>query len=151
MATRGRSHREDGRNVTRQGCKAEWKHFIFRGTAVGYRVIEQTRLEDILTTPTLQWPFLAGALSVLRVLHGDSAQVRIWMDRARTVPSERFPKAIVTWFPALWSATAADEIVPLAERLVGNFLRLLRQEGVGITDYESVDVLRMGELYGACR
>ena len=40
---------------------------------------------------------------------------------------------------ALWDAQEIDEIVPLAERLVGNFWRLLEEKGVRLTDYQRVD------------
>jgi predicted nucleotidyltransferase len=40
--------------VVRAGSRAQGHHFIYRGIAVGYRVIEETALEEILTNPSLK-------------------------------------------------------------------------------------------------
>lgn len=202
--------------VLRDGSEIEGKHFIYRGIAVGYRAIEQRRLEELLTHPSLvigdRWPFWMGMLSVLEVLYGDPEQVKAWLRLGQSVPAERFREALEaslsglvvesygrilscrdrrntqdigcavlevlfemnqalcllnrSWvthdyyqglvdafsFPklpegyqdlvsALWSAREIDEIVLLAERLVGNFWRLLADEGIKVADYQSVDDL----------
>jgi hypothetical protein len=87
--------------VVRDGSKAEGEEFLYRGTAIGYQVIEQGKLEELLTNPSLKWPFWMGVLSVLKVLHGDPEQVRAWMQLGQSVPAERFRQALEASLPGL--------------------------------------------------
>ena len=87
--------------VVRNGSRVEGKEFLYRGTAIGYQVIERGKLEELLTNPSLKWPFWMGVLSVLRVLHGDPEQVRAWMQLGQSVPTERFREALKASLPSL--------------------------------------------------
>lgn len=88
--------------VEPEACSsAEGKHFIYRGIAVGYRVIEQRQLEEILTNPSLKWPFHMGVLSVLKVLCGDPEQVQRWLRLGQSVPIEKFRAALEASLPEL--------------------------------------------------
>ncbi|MBL7184006.1 MAG: hypothetical protein ISS50_06115 [Anaerolineae bacterium] len=87
--------------VVRDGSKVEGKEFLYRGTAIGYQVIEQRKLEELLTSPSLKWPFWMGVLSVLKVLHGDPEQVRAWLEMGQSVPAERFREALEASLPGL--------------------------------------------------
>jgi len=87
--------------VVRDGSKVEGKEFLYRSTAIGYQVIEQRKLEELLTNPSLKWPFWMGLLSVLKVLHGDPEQVRAWMQLGQSVPAERFRQALEANLPGL--------------------------------------------------
>ena len=53
----------------------------------------------------------------------------------------KLPEGYQELVPALWSANDIDEIAPLAETLVRNFWRLLANEGVKVTNYQTVDDL----------
>lgn len=196
--------------VVRTGSPARTRHFIYRGIAVLLEVTDQGTLEEILTAPSLKWPFYMGVLSVLKVLYGDQERVQAWLRLGQSVPQEKFSAALEAVLPelivesygrifscrergntmdighavievldeinqalcllngrwithdyyqgfvdafafpklpedyrelvnALWTARAIEEIVPLATRLVGNFQRLLAQEGIRIVDFQSVD------------
>jgi kanamycin nucleotidyltransferase len=196
--------------VVQDGCKASGQHFIYRGMSAGYRVYEQSKLEEILSKPRVAWPFHMGMLSVLRVLHGDPAPVEAWLEIGKSLPWETFktglkaslpelvgesygrilscrergnkwdvghaaievlyemntalcllnhssvthdyyqgfveslsfpklPEGYRELVPALWMAREIDEIVPLAERLVTNFWRLLAEEGVAVADYHRIE------------
>lgn len=87
--------------IVRDGSKVEGKEFLYRGTAIGYQVIEQRKLEELLTNPSLKWPFWMGVLSVLKVLHGDPEQVRVWLRLGQSVPAERFQAALEASLPGL--------------------------------------------------
>jgi hypothetical protein len=87
--------------VVRDGSKVEGKEFLHRGTAIGYQVIEQGKLEELLTNPALKWPFWMGVLSVLKVLHGTPEQVQAWMQLGQSVPAERFRQALEASLPGL--------------------------------------------------
>lgn len=87
--------------VVRDGSKVEGKEFLYRGTAIGYQVIEQSKLEELLTSPSIKWPFWMGVLSVLKVLHGDPEQVRAWLRLGQSVPAERFRAALEASLPGL--------------------------------------------------
>jgi hypothetical protein len=87
--------------VVRDGSKVEGKEFLYRGTAIGYQVIEQGKFEELLTNPSLKWPFWMGVLSVLKVLHGDPEQVRAWMQLGQSVSAERFRQALEASLPGL--------------------------------------------------
>lgn len=198
--------------VVRDGSEVEGQEFLYRGTAIGYQAIEQRRLEELLTSPSLKWPFWMGVLSMLKVLHGDPEQVRAWMQLGQSVPAERFrealeaslpglvvesygrilscqergntqdigcavievlyemnqalcllnqrwvthdyyqglldafsfpklPKGYQELVPALGSARAVDEIVPVAQTLVRNFWQLLADEGIEVRNYQAVEDL----------
>ena len=81
--------------VTREGCKAEGKTFIFRDTSIGYEVHQQSKLEESVRTPSLDWPFQMGVLSVLRVLHGDPGLVQGWLRMGRAIPLEESHSGLV--------------------------------------------------------
>jgi hypothetical protein len=51
----------------------------------------------------------------------------------------KLPEGYAELVPALWEAREIEEIVPLAERLVGNYWRLIEAEGLQITNYEDVE------------
>ena len=87
--------------VVRDGSKVEGQEFLYRGTAVGYQVIEQRKLEELLTHPSPQWPLWMGVLSMLKVLHGDPEQVRAWLRLGQSVPAERFRAALEASLPGL--------------------------------------------------
>jgi hypothetical protein len=87
--------------VVRNGSKVEGKEFLYHGTAIGYQVMEQGKLEELLTNPSLKWSFWMGVLSVLKVLHGDPEQVRAWMQLGQSVPVERFRQALEASLPGL--------------------------------------------------
>jgi len=87
--------------VVRDGSKVEGKEFLYHGAAIGYQVIEQPKLEEWLTNPSLKWPFWMGVLSVLKVLHGDPEQVRAWLRLGQSVPAERFREALEASLPGL--------------------------------------------------
>ncbi|MGA9351247.1 MAG: hypothetical protein WBW48_20920 [Anaerolineae bacterium] len=87
--------------VVRDGGKVGGKEFLYRGTAIGYQIIEQRKLEELLTNPSLKWPFWMGVLSVLKVLHGDPEQVRAWLLLGQSVPAERFREALEASLPGL--------------------------------------------------
>jgi len=198
--------------VVHDGSQVAGQSYIYRDIAIGYQVIERLKLERLLTTPALEWPFWMGVLSVLEVLYGDPEQVQAWMRLGKSVPAERFrhaleanlpglvvesygrilscrergntedvgcavievlfemnralcllnqrwvthdyyqglvdafsfprlPEGYQDLVPALWSARDIGEIVPLAERLVHSFWRLLVDEGIHVENYQAVDTL----------
>jgi kanamycin nucleotidyltransferase len=53
----------------------------------------------------------------------------------------KLPEGYQDLVPALWNARDIDEIVPLAEMLVSNFWQLLANEGIEVSDYQTVDDL----------
>lgn len=195
--------------IVRDRCRAQEKHIVYRGTAVGVHVLQRRQLKDILANPSLRWPYWMGVLSALKVLHGDPAQRDTWLQTPQTIPDERFrtvldahlPELIVesygrifscrernnthdmsvsalevlmemnlalcllnrSWvthdyyegivdtftFPklpanyavlatALWSAREPDDIIQLAQTLVNNFWRLLKDEGIALREYQGV-------------
>lgn len=77
------------------------KHFIYQGLALGYHTLGSLRLEEILTHPSVEWPFWTGVLSVLRVLHGDQRLIHDWLSMAREAPADKFRDALVTCLPQL--------------------------------------------------
>lgn len=68
---------------------------------VGYRVIEQPKLAEILTHPSVRWPFHVGMLSGLRVLHGQPENVKEWIALGKAVPLEAFRSALEIALPEL--------------------------------------------------
>jgi kanamycin nucleotidyltransferase len=51
----------------------------------------------------------------------------------------KLPEGFVELVPALWEAREIEEIVPLAERLVGNYWRLIEAEDLRIANYQNVE------------
>jgi len=84
--------------VVREKNPIKGKHFVYRNTAVGYRVIGEQRLRELLAHPSLDagcnWSLWMGLLSVLQVLYGNPAQVRSWLQLGQSVPVERFREAL---------------------------------------------------------
>ena len=68
---------------------------------VGYNVIEQRKLEELLTSPSLEWPFWMGVFSILKVLHGDPVKVGVWLQLGQSVPAERFREVLEANLPEL--------------------------------------------------
>jgi kanamycin nucleotidyltransferase len=87
--------------VVRDGSGLEGKHLLYRGIAVGYAVYEQSKLEESLANPGLEWPFLMGMLNVLKVLHGDPAQLEGWLQLGQATPPERFKATLESHLPGL--------------------------------------------------
>ncbi len=90
--------------IARDGSKIEGRHFIYRSTAAGYDVIEQQKLEELLTNPSLEggrWPFWMGVLSVLKVLYGDPNRVEAWLQLGQSTPAEKFREALAAGLPGL--------------------------------------------------
>ena len=199
--------------VVRDGCKAQGRQLVYRGMPVFYSVTARRELEKTLANPSLDgvfnWPFWMGVLSVLKVMHGEQSQVEAWLEIGRTVPDERFRKALEEelpglilesygrilscrernnpddvycavlevlfemrdalcllnrgWVthdyfqglvdsfgfpklpqsyrelaPKLWRAQGLDQMMPMAEELVGDFWRLMAEEGIRLRDYREV-------------
>ncbi len=87
--------------VVAEGNQAQGQHFLYRGTAVGYRVYRQGELEDLISRPGPKWPFHMGMLDTLQVLHGDPDRVQGWLELGRTLPRERFLAALEKHLPGL--------------------------------------------------
>jgi hypothetical protein len=87
--------------VVQDGSQIKRQHLLYRGIAVGYQAIQQRELEAILTTPSNEWPYHMGMLSVLHVLHGDPALIQAWLRMGQMVPEERFRAALEAALPAL--------------------------------------------------
>lgn len=87
--------------VVRDGYRAEGKHFVFRGIALGYRVIERAKLEALLTHPDLTWPFHMGMLSVLQPLFGGPSLIQAWLDFGLSVREDTFRAALEALLPDL--------------------------------------------------
>lgn len=87
--------------VGRDGSGLAGQHLLYRDTAVGYEVYEQSKLEEALANPDLEWPFLMGMLSVLKVLQGDPAQLDRWLRLGQATPPEKFKAALESHLPAL--------------------------------------------------
>jgi kanamycin nucleotidyltransferase len=91
--------------ITRDGCGTRGQHLIYRGIPVGYMVMERSKLEELLTTPSLEgvcgWPFFMGVLSVLKVLWGERSRVDAWLKMGREVPEAVFRKALEEHLPQL--------------------------------------------------
>jgi kanamycin nucleotidyltransferase len=62
-------------------------------------------LEEDITNPHLNgdasWPFVMGVLSVLKVLHGEQSQIETWLQMGRSVPDEKFKKALTEHLPGI--------------------------------------------------
>ncbi len=87
--------------VVRDESQVVGKYFIFRNIAVGYQVITQRKLEELLSNPSLEWPLWMGVLSVLKVLHGDTKQIQAWLRLGQSVPVEKFEEALEASLPEL--------------------------------------------------
>jgi kanamycin nucleotidyltransferase len=87
--------------VVCDGSEVAGKSFVYRGTAVGYQAITQHQLEELLTHPSLEWPFWMGVLSVIKVLYGDREQAQTWLRLGRSVPADRFRDTLEASLPGL--------------------------------------------------
>ena len=87
--------------VVEDGCQAQGRHLLLRGTVVGYRVYRRSELEEIVRTPSLKWPFHMGVLSVLKPLYGDPALIKEWLALGQSAPDEKFRAALVEALPDL--------------------------------------------------
>jgi len=87
--------------VVESGCQAGGKHFIFRDTAVGYRVYEEQALIEILTHPDARWPFHMGVLDQLQVLQGDPELPRHWLEAGLSTPRPAFYRHLQQRLPEL--------------------------------------------------
>ena len=91
--------------IVKDKCKAKYKQFLYRDIFVDYHVLKQKKLEKILTHPCLEgdmgWPFYMGVLSVLKVLHGDQAQIDTWLQMGNDVPEVKFKKDLEKELPGL--------------------------------------------------
>lgn len=87
--------------VVRDGSEMEKRELIYRGTAVGYQVVAQHKLQKLLSLPSLEWPFWMGLLSVIKVLYGEQEQVQTWLRLGRSVPAVKFRKTLEASLPGL--------------------------------------------------
>jgi len=91
--------------IVKDECKARSQQFLYRGIAVNYSVVKNSKLEKILKHPCLEgdtgWPFYMGVLSVLEVLYGDRSRVRAWLKMGEGVPYAKFKKALEKELPGL--------------------------------------------------
>ena len=87
--------------VVRDESQIVGKYFIFRNIAVGYQVITQQKLEELLSNPSLEWPLWMGILSVLKVLHGDTQQIQAWLRLGQSAPVEKCKETLETSLPEL--------------------------------------------------
>jgi kanamycin nucleotidyltransferase len=87
--------------VVHDGSQVVEKSFIYRGIAIGYQIIERLKLEKLLTNPPLEWPYWMGVLSALEVLYGDPEQLQAWLRLGKSVPAERFRRALEANLPGL--------------------------------------------------
>lgn len=87
--------------VVCDGSEVKGKSFVYRGIAVGYQAIAQRQLTELLTHPSLEWPFWMGVLSVLEVLYGDQELVQTWLRLGRSVPADRFRDTLEASLPGL--------------------------------------------------
>jgi hypothetical protein len=91
--------------VVSDGCKAEGQTLVYRGMPVFYSVTRRGELEKRLADPSLDgvfnWPFWMGVLSVLKVIHGEQAQILTWLEIGRSVPDEKFKEALERELPGL--------------------------------------------------
>jgi kanamycin nucleotidyltransferase len=74
---------------------------IVRGIALVINVLNRAELEQALQNPDLQWPYLMGVLSGLRVLHGDAALVQGWLAIGKNLPRRRLHLALSRHLPEL--------------------------------------------------
>jgi predicted nucleotidyltransferase len=92
--------------IVRDGSKVQGRHFIYRDIAIGFRAMERRKLEELLSNPSLQtassrWPFWMGMLSMLKVLYGDPAPIKAWLQLGEAVPPEQFREALEENLPDL--------------------------------------------------
>ncbi len=87
--------------VTRDSCQAQEGHLLYRDTAVGYRVYKRSVLEEILTTPSVRWPFHMGVLCELQLLYGNPATLQSWIELGTSIERERFIRALEEILPDL--------------------------------------------------
>jgi kanamycin nucleotidyltransferase len=74
---------------------------IVRGIAVVISVLNRADLEQVLHHPDLQWPYLMGVLSALRVLQGDAALVQAWLAIGKALPRRTLHMALSRHLPEL--------------------------------------------------
>jgi hypothetical protein len=55
----------------------------------------------------------------------------------------KLPERYKELVPALWSSRDIDEIVPLADELVGSYFRLLEREGIEVKDHQAPNEMEM--------
>ncbi len=87
--------------VVEDGCPAQGQALLVQGNAVGYEVFREGELIELLTHPDRRWPFHAGVLDQLRVLHGNPARTRDWLRLATATPLERFHTYLSAHLPEL--------------------------------------------------
>jgi kanamycin nucleotidyltransferase len=87
--------------VVADGSAVQGRHFLYQGTAAGYRVYRLGELEQLVSHPGPKWPFHMGMLDTLQVIHGDPARVQRWLTRGSSLPRERFLAALETHLPGL--------------------------------------------------
>lgn len=81
------------------GCQAEAQHLLYQDIAVGYRVYQRSKLEEILASPSTRWPFHMGVLSELKVLYGEPRLVQDWIELGKSIPAERFIRELERILP----------------------------------------------------
>lgn len=87
--------------VVEDGCPAQSQDLLVQGIAVGVQVFREGELIELLTHPDERWPFHAGVLDQLKVLHGNPARVRDWLRLAAATPLERFHAYLAAHLPGL--------------------------------------------------
>ena len=80
--------------VSIDGSKAKSKAFIYKDTAIGYEIIEKSKLEKELASPSIDWPLHMGILDVLKVIYGDSRLVNKWMNFGRSIQKGKFKECL---------------------------------------------------------
>ena len=58
--------------------KVQGKSFIYKDIVINYQMVNEGELEKTLTIPTMSWPFWMGVLNVLKIIYGDSNQLKRW-------------------------------------------------------------------------
>ncbi len=74
---------------------------IVRSIAVVVSVMNRSELEQALQNPDLQWPYLMGVLSALRVLQGDASLVQDWLAIGKALPRRTLHLALSRYLPEL--------------------------------------------------
>jgi kanamycin nucleotidyltransferase len=87
--------------VVRDRSRAQERHFLFRGISVNINVIQRGQLKEIISTPSLRWPYWMGVLNVLKVLHGDAAHIEAWLRAGMAIPPAQFYEALEASLPEL--------------------------------------------------
>lgn len=87
--------------VVHDRSTVENRHFLYRGKAIEYRVVEESKLKELLVKPSIEWPWWIGVLSVLKVLYGDPEQVEGWIKSGQSAPPQAFRETLVARLPWL--------------------------------------------------